>query len=219
MVEIVPIFATPFAAVPIAGAGALNPALASLFQRRAAEDCLEDSRSRDPRCLRGREDLFEWPEAAVGQLRSEMLGGVCAAVMAVNAYTGAEFDALRLQARARFVIVRPDGYVPASTVPMASWCALYCVAAPPPSPARPESGCLRLYAVRGARMFMDAANCSLRSPFSGAHHLWRPVPGQMVVFPAPILHEVTANRSPAELVLVTARLRFARDGEALPFPW
>ena len=38
MVEIVPIFATPFAVVPVAGAEALNPALVSLFPERAADE-------------------------------------------------------------------------------------------------------------------------------------------------------------------------------------
>jgi len=216
---LVPIFATPFAVVSIPGAADLNPALASLFSLRATENYRDPAAPRDPLCFRGREDLFEWENEAVAQLKREMLGGVCAAVMAATLYTDAEFDDLGAQVRARFAIVRPDGCMPAASVPLASWYAIYCVAAPPPAAARADSGVLRLYAVRQGMMFMDAANWRLRPPFSAAHHIWRPVPGQMAVFPASILHEVALNRTEADLVLITARARFAHSGqEAMP-PW
>jgi hypothetical protein len=216
---IVPIFATPFAIVPLAGAADLAPALASLFVSRATEECRDPGVAPDPLCFRSREDLFEWQDEAIAQLRGEMLAGICAAVMAVNGYTDAQFDALGLQARARFVIVRPDGSMPAASAPMASWQALYCVAAPPAAPARVDSGVLRLYGIREGTMFMDAANWRLREPFSGGHHTWRPVPGQIAVFPASILHEVALNRTQENLLLVTARVRFANPGQVAAASW
>jgi hypothetical protein len=216
---IVPLFATPFAVVPVGIPAQLQAALARLFLGRTTDEWRDPSAPRDELCFRSREDLFEWTEEPVAQLKREMLSGACAAVMAVNSYPEAEFDALRLQARARFVIVRPNGCLPAATAPMASWCALCCVAAPPPAPARADSASLRLYAVRDAAMFIDAANWRLRNPYSGAHQVWRPVPGQMAVFPAGILHEVALNRSTAELVLVAARLRFCRSDQPLVLPW
>jgi hypothetical protein len=152
-------------------------------------------------------------------LRREMLGGVSGAVKAANCYTDAEFEPLGVQGRARFAIVRPNGGMAGATAPMASWCGVYCIAAPPPAPARVDSAVLRLYAVRHASMFLDATNCQLQAPFSVTHYVWRPVTGQMAVFPASILHEVALNRAAEDLLLVTARLRFAhRDQQALP-PW
>jgi hypothetical protein len=207
--------------VPIDGATELNPALASLFLSRAADAYRDPALPSDPLCFRSREDLFEWRGEPVGQLRAQMLAGICAAVKAANLYTEPEFDALGLQARARFAIVRPDGHIPASTSPMASWYALYCVAAPPGAPARADSGVLRLYAVRHGTMFIDAANCRLRPPFDPLHQTWRPIPGQMAVFPASILHEIALNRTDANLLLVGARVRFVsagQDQQTMP-PW
>jgi hypothetical protein len=219
VVEITPIFATPFAVVPLAAAAALNPALATLLRGRAAEEHRDPALPSDPRCFRGREDLFEWDEPTVALLRQAILGGACAAVMAANLYPEAEFDGLGVQARARLVIVRPDGCLPAASMAMASWYAVYCVAAPlRPSP-REDSGSLRLYAVRQAMMFKDAANWRLRPPFGTGHHRWRPVAGQMAVFPASIAHEVALNRTEEDLVLVTARLRFAHAGQTAGPPW
>jgi hypothetical protein len=216
---LVPIFATPFALVSIGGPADLNAALATLILSRATEEYRDPSAQHDPLCFRGREDFFEWDSEAVAQLRWEMLGGVSGTALAANCYPDAEFNALVVQARARFAIVRPNGGMPGTTAPMASWCAVYCIAAPPPTPARADSAALRLYAVRHASMFLDATNCQLRAPFSVTHYVWRPVPGQMAVFPASILHEVALNRAAEDLLLVTARVRFAhRDDQAQP-PW
>lgn len=217
---IVPIFATPFAVVPIGDHAGLNAALASLIARRATVQHRDPSPAADPLCFCGREDFFEWDAEAVVHLRQEMLGGVSAVVLAANQFTDAESDALGVQARARFVIVRPNGAMPAATAPMASWHAVYCVAAPPLAPERIDSAVLRLYAIRHASMYLDASNWRLQPPFNADHYVWRPVPGQMAVFPASTVHEVALNRAPADLVLVSARLRFAaQDAQATMPPW
>jgi hypothetical protein len=217
--SITPIFATPFAVVPTGIPPDLNTALASLFLSRATEDYRDASAPREARCFRSREELFEWPDEPVAQLRRHMLRGICSAVMGVSHHTAAEFNALGLQARARFFIVHADGAIAASSAPMASWYALYCVAAPAPAAARADSGVLRVYAVRAANMFLDAANYQLRAPFAATHHIWRPVPGQMAAFPASILHEVALNRSDGSLVLVGVRVRFAHSKQAALPPW
>jgi hypothetical protein len=213
-VNVVPIFATPFAAVSLDGTAELNAALVSLFSERASEAYRDPATPADSLCFRSREDLFEWQDQAAAQLRLRMLGGICDVVMAANLYSETEFRGLGLQARARFTIVRPDGCIPAATAPMASWFALYCVTAPQVPPSQTNSGMLRLFATRNAQMFIDAANYQLRAPFDTSHQVWRPVPGHMAVFPATMLHEVVLNRSDRDLVLVGARVRFARYDEA-----
>jgi hypothetical protein len=217
--DVTAMFAVPLVTLPLPGSRELNPALLSLFNGRATAAHHDPHLRVDPLCFRSREDLFEWPGEAPAALRRDLLGCVCQAVMAANTFTDAEFDAFSVQGRARFVIVRRDGALPATSVPLASWCALYCVAAPAPNPARPDSGALRLYESRMANMFLDASNWRLRPPFSPGHQLWLPTPGAIAVFPASVLHEVALNRGDGDLVLVVARFRFARqDMDALP-PW
>ena len=215
---VTPLFATPFAEVSLEGTEDLNQALASLLRQRASDRYRDPELSRDPLCFRSREDLFEWPDEAVGRLKRAMLEGVCSAVMAASLSSEAEFDALRLQLRARFNIVRPDGCIPVTSLPLASWCAVYCVAAPRATPARADSGALRLNVGIGT-MFMDASNWNLRPPFAAAHQLWRPQPGRMAVFPASSPHEIALNRTDEDLVLVTARARFAHADQAATPPW
>jgi hypothetical protein len=218
-VNLVPILATPFATVTVPQAAELHPLLVPFFRERATPERADPAFRPDPLCFRSREDLFEWRDAPAMALQQALLAGVCAAVMDANAYPPGEFGKLGIHARARFAIVRPDGAIAAASAPLASWCALYCVAAPAPAAARADSAAVRLYAVRGGMTFIDAANWRMRPPFGANHHIWLPVPGQMAVFPASMLHEIALNRGDADLVLVMLRARFAHPGQpALP-PW
>jgi hypothetical protein len=217
---LVPIFATPFAVVSIGAPAGFNAALAALFSSRATAQYREPSAPPDALCFRSREELFQWDNEDIAHLRREILGGVSEVVLAANRSTGKEADGLAVQARARFTIVRPNGALPAATAPMASWYAVYCVAAPSEVAARVDSAVLRLYAIRHASMYLDPSNYQLRDPFSAAHHVWWPVQGQMAVFPASVVHEVALNRAETDLVLVTARLRFADQAtQASVPPW
>lgn len=216
---LIPIFSTPFITVPIPGAR--NEALAALLYSLASEDRRDPHGPHDPLSYRSRDDLFDRPEEAVASLKGEILGGLCAAVMAMNSYTEAEFDQLAVQARARFLIVRPDGCVPAATLPATSWCVFYCVAAPPrpPAPTRFDSGLLRLYEPRLGSMFTDASNAHMKPPFAFAHHTWQPVPGYMAAFPAYMPHEIALNRAGVDLLVVSARVRFASANYEYMPPW
>ncbi len=213
-VSLVPIFATPFAVVNIPEAAASNPALAALIARSATPERRDPQFLEDPFCYRSREDLFEWQEEALVRVLAPALSGLCDAVQQASAQSPEEFSRLGMQARGRFAIVRPRGAIPAASAPMASWCAVYCVAAPGPSASRADSATLRLYGIRSSSMFMDAANHRMCDPFSLTHQSWRPVPGQMAVFPASMLHEVALNHADSDLILLLMRVRFALPGQA-----
>ena len=213
---VVPVLATPFGVVPVADAAQLNPMLAELFAARMR--AATPVRSRNPLCYCGADDLLEWPEEPVRQLAAGIFRGIYTVVEAVNEFTEAQLRSLKLQARAWFTIVQPDGSVPATNYPLTAWCAVYCVAAPPPSATRPDRGLLRLYESRLGTMFADATNATMRLPFMPGHYGWRPVPGQMAVFPASVTHEIALLRSgsPADaapLTLVTVRARFVGPGQ------
>jgi hypothetical protein len=207
---VVPILATPFGVVPLPDAQALNPALAKLFamRRRAGADP-----QRNPLCYHSRDDLLEWPDEPVPQLTAAIFRGVYTVVQAINDFTDAQLRSFRPEARAWFTVVEPNGCVPAANYPLTAWCGIYCVAAPAPSPTRRDSGVLRLYESRLGTMFADATNATMRIPFTPGHYTWRPVPGQLAVFPASLNHEIALIRSEEQLVLVTVRMRFIAPGQ------
>jgi hypothetical protein len=214
---VVPILATPFGVVALPDAQAENASLAALFAARMHADV--PAPRRNVLCYSSRDDLLEWPEAPVRQLGAAILGGVHSVVSEVNSLTEAQLSSFAVQARGWFTVVEPNGRVPAASYPLTAWCAIYCVSAPEPSETRGDSGVLRLYESRLGTMFADATNAAMRMPYTPGHYGWRPVPGQMAVFPASLIHEIALVRSPGQLVLVTVRLRFVAPGQQGAARW
>ena len=215
--RVVPLFATPFGVVAVPGAEALNPVLASLLDARATEDRRDPASGCSRLAFRSRDDLLDWADAPVRQVVAGILEGVRAVVALLNEFSDAQFATLRLEARAWFTIVRPDGCIPATSFPNTAWCAVYCVATPGPSEARFDSGVLRMHEARLAT-FSDATNCATRIPYRPGHYTWRPVAGELAVFPASLTHEIALLRAASPLVLVTARVRFVAPGQT-GLPW
>jgi hypothetical protein len=199
----------PFGVVTIPAAPSLNPALTQLFTTQT-----EGTTALTAHYRRSQDDLFLWPQPQVRQLAEEMSRGVCSVVMAVNEFSEEELHRFSIEARAWFTILEQDGCVPAVNYPLTAWCAVYCVAAPEASTTRLDSGVLRICESRLSGMFHDVTTAAMRSPYRFGHYGWRPVPGQMAVFPAAATHEIAMLRSKGQLLLVTARFRFVAAGQA-----
>ena len=198
-ISVVPIFATPLALVTLPDAlSELNPAVAQLLARHAAAN--PTSASRD--------DLLDCNDNAVQTLCGGILRGVWSTVAAVTTLPPEHLQTLSMQARAGFTIVQPDCCVQATSYSLTTWCAIYCLEAPSPTPGRGDSGVVRFYETRLGTALADASTSDLRAPFSFGHHTWRAVPGQLVVFPGSLSHEVPLIRSTTPLTLITVRTRF-----------
>jgi hypothetical protein len=211
---VVPILALPFGVVHLPDAQAHNAALGALFAaHRSADHAARPQNPQNPLCYHSGDDLLEWPQPPIPQLAAAIFRGVYSVIDAVNEFTEPQLRSLKLEARGWFTVVEPDGCVPAASYPLTAWCAVYCVDAPEASAARPDSGILRLYEPRPGTMFADASSAVMRFPFKPGHHGWRPVPGQLAVFPASLTHEIALLRAPRPLLLVTVRVRFVAPGQ------
>ena len=216
---IVPIFATPFGIATLPDAAALNQRLAALFTERATEDRRAPFGASGPLTFHSRDDLLDWPEEPVRQVLGGMIAAVNSIVAGLNTLTKEQFDSLNVEARVWFTIVQPDGFVPAMSHPNTAWCAIYCVAAPEPSTARFDSGVLRMHETRIGTVFPDATNSLMQMPYHAGHYTWRPVPGEVAVFPASVIHEIALIRSTSPLLLVSARLRYVAPGQTGVATW
>jgi hypothetical protein len=207
---VLPLFATPLGIVTVPRAHDLNPQLVDLFMQRFPKGRAPDANAPVYRSL---DDFFDWPEPAARALATEIFRGVCAVVETLNAFEPEKLSSFNLEARGWFTVVEQNGALPAANYPLTAWCAMYCVAAPEPSATRQDSGVLRLYQSRLGTMFQDATNSVMRVPFTPGHYTWRPVPGQLAIFPASLTHEIALVRSAGKLILVTARVRFVAPGQ------
>ncbi len=218
--HVVPLFATPFGLATLPEAQALNPELHALFAARASAQWRDPLISAGPRTFRSRDDLAGWPEEPVRQAMRGILAGVTSVAASISDLTAEQFAQFRIEARAWFTIIGPDGCVAPTSYPNTSWLAVYCVAAPAPAKARFDSGILRMHESRPGPMFQDATQSGVRIPYRAGHYAWRPVPGEMAVFPAAITHEIALVRAAGALVIVSARVRFlAPDHQAWMPPW
>jgi hypothetical protein len=207
---VLPVFATPLGIVTVPKAEDLNPQLVDLFMQRTPKD---RPPAANPKVYRSQDDLFNWPEQAARTLATEIFRGVCSVVETLNAFDPGQLRSFNLEARGWFTIIEQDGSLPAANYPLTAWCAMYCVAAPEASATRQDSGVLRLYEPRLGSMFQDATNSVMRVPFTPGHRVWRPIPGQLAIFPASLTHEIALVRSAGKLILVTARVRFVAPGQ------
>jgi Putative 2OG-Fe(II) oxygenase len=207
---VMPILATPLGVATIPDFVPLNEELHALFTQRATADA---AAAGNPLRYVSRDDLLEWPDAPLRRLNQLLIGAVYSLVGNISDIGEAQLRALKLEARAWFTLIRPNGNIPAASYPMTAWCAIYCVAAPQTRDTRADSGVVRLYESRLGTSFQDATNAALRIPYASSHYSWRPLPGQLVIFPASLTHEVALLRAHEELILVSARFRFVAPGQ------
>lgn len=136
-------------------------------------------------------ELFSWPEACIQQLRTFCWSTLGRTIQELNEYSTQEMQRLQIFSHTWFHVTRNGGFTILHTHPMASWSGVYCVT-PGETPAdRPDSGVLRFHNPHHySNYFMDAGNLRLKSPYH--HGTWnlKLQPGQLVLFPSWLQHEV-----------------------------
>jgi hypothetical protein len=210
-ISILPIFATPLAVVTLPDTSRSTGHVAQLLTQHAAANPVPATSG--GLCYESRDDLLDWPDSAVQQLCDDILRGVWSTVAAVTTLSPEELGTLSLQARGSYTIVQPDGCVPAVSHSLTAWCAICCLQAPAPAAQRGDSGVVRFYESRFGTTLADATTSALRVPFLSGHYTWRAVPGQLVVFPGSLTHEIPLIRASGPLTLITVRTRFVGPGQ------
>jgi uncharacterized protein (TIGR02466 family) len=190
---IFPIFAAPVATRELKGAEELNAELEELLLAR------EDDQHRNPRpthlpqpeVYESNFDLFRWPEPCIQTLRRFVMESVGEVVAQLNGYPATGMAKMQVHNHTWFHVSRYGGSFVAHNHPMASWSTVYCVRAGEELPERRDSGVLRFLDQRpGSNMFIDPGNAKLRVPFNFGHYAMRLAPGQLVIFPSYLVHEV-----------------------------
>lgn len=193
--QIAPVFAVPIGQSFLPEPDGLNDQLKALLLAREADP----QRYRNPNpSLRQQAGVFEsdfnlfsWPEACVQQLRAYCWTMLGETLQELNGYTASELQQLNIFSHTWFHVTRQGGFTILHTHPMASWSGVYCVS-PGDTPAdRPESGVLRFHNPHGySNTFLDPGNAHFKPPYH--HGSWSITlqPGQLVLFPSWLQHEV-----------------------------
>lgn len=192
--NLTPVFAVPIYTEQLRDCESLNARLRQLFLSRENPDYVRH----DPYpvasqgLFESRFDLFDWPDAAIGTLRDFCLAQLYQLIGEINGYDTDTLRRLHMAQESWFHITRKGGYFGYHNHPMHSWSGVYCVCQEGDEGVE-NSGLLTFMNPHPAStMYMDMASLRMKSPYSAGSVSLRLKPGQLVLFPSWMLHEVTA---------------------------
>lgn len=193
--EIYPAFSVPFAQDLHPDAQQLNSRLKKLLLAREAQGERyanpNPSLKQQQGVFESDFNLFSWREECIQQLRLFCWSTLGKALRELNDYSAEEMNRLQIFSHTWFHVTRKGGFTILHTHPMASWSGVYCVDPGETPSAYPESGVLRFHNPHHySNYFLDAGNLRLKKPYH--HGTWniRFQPGQLILFPSWLQHEV-----------------------------
>jgi len=214
MSEIISAFAVPISSVMHPEPKSLNDALRALFLELEKEENAnpEPFVDRNKALFESKFTLFDWHYEPVNKLRDFCYAALYGLVRELNGYDTATLQRLHIAAESWFHITRRGGYFGAHTHPLHSWSGVYCVRHDGDDP-KSDSGRLTFINPNvGAMAFTDMATAKIREPFNMGAKRIRLQPGQLLLFPSWLLHEVTPYDGDTERITVAFNARFRMAG-------
>lgn len=194
MANLTSAFAVPLYFEKLEDCEALNKALISLFHAKSQHTGFANPNpytERNSELYESRFDLFSWPEPAIKALSHFCCSKVMQCVAQINGYDSAYLSRIQLGADSWFHITRSGGFFGIHNHPMASWSGVYCVSRGEPDPSVHSNGYLSfINPFIHNTMFVDAGNAKMHPPFSQNGLGYDLQPGQLILFPSWLLHEV-----------------------------
>lgn len=203
--QISTLFAVPVAQAQHPDPARLNDELARLFLERE-----RDPKYRNPHpsmrigaaLYESDFNLFSWPEACIGELQAFCWSALSQLVAGLNGYPPEELGKIQIRSHTWFHITRDGGWFGLHNHAMASWSGVYCVT-PGDVAGDPENGLLNFVnPLSTAGMFIDAGNVRVRRPYNLRNLGFQLRPGQLVLFPSWLNHEVLPYRGSGERITV-----------------
>lgn len=213
-----PAFAVPFAQDQLPNCEPINAAVKSLLLAREAEGPRyanpNPSLKQQPGVFESDFNLFAWPEACIQQLRQFCWATLGRTIAELNGYSAEDMQRLQIYSHTWFHVTRHGGFTILHTHPMASWSGVYCVDPGQTPDDRPESGVLRFHNPHHySNYFLDPGNSHLVAPYH--HGTWnmRLQPGQLVLFPSWLQHEVLPFYGNDERITIAFNCWFGMKGD------
>jgi uncharacterized protein (TIGR02466 family) len=204
--EIVNMFAVPFAFSRHGAQERLNPAL-----KRYCLAAEKGGNAANPRPLTQRNaatfeshfNLFRDPDPAIQELKTFCWDQLLAVIGTLNRYDRATLERLQIFNNAWFHVTRRGGFFGVHNHPNASWSGVYCVDAGRHDAASKDSG--RLTFVNPmimSAMYLDVGMARMQLPYGFQTAGFSLDPGQLVIFPSWILHDVKPFEGEGERVTI-----------------
>lgn len=214
--RIFPGFAVPFVETELPNPEALNAQLRDLFLQKAAEG--DAWRNPSPtmasvsQLFESRFDLFKWTDPGIETLQKFCTSAVFKTVQQLNGYDRAQLEQLRMTVDAWFHVAKAGQSFGLHNHPMASWSGVYCVDSGY-ADGDPESGELVFsHPTPTAGMFVDPGVANIAAPWGVRPKSYLLRPGQLVLFPSWVMHQVLPYEGKGERISVAFNAWFSRPG-------
>ncbi|MGB9428807.1 MAG: putative 2OG-Fe(II) oxygenase [Gammaproteobacteria bacterium] len=206
-IAITPAFASPIIQATMPGCEDLNRRLRQLFLQWEQDKTRKRSSAPTPvikvAVYESSFDLFLNPEPEIQALRQFCLQTLGYVIAQLNSYTSEEMAGLRIYEHSWYHLTRHAGYTAQHNHPMASWSGVYCVDPGDTVSDRPNNGALRFLEARTtASMYLDPGNAHLQTPYMFGDIAYQMAPGQLLLFPSYLLHEVAPYYGQRERITV-----------------
>jgi uncharacterized protein (TIGR02466 family) len=163
--------------------------------------------------------LFNRRDPVVSELAQTCLNALGELIMDINRYDESDMRNLRIYHHSWYHITRDGGYTSAHNHPMASWSGVYCVAPGEADPDIRNNGALRFFDPRpNPSMYLDAGNARLQPPFASGNLAWQLTPGELLLFPSWLTHDVSPFRGTGERITVAFNAWVREAGAAVDEP-
>ena len=158
-------------------------------------------------------DLFDWPDDCVQRLSEFCLSNLYRAIGELNGYDKETLSHLHMACESWFHLTHQGGYFGAHNHPLHSWSGVYCVKHEGDDPASDSGKLTFINPNIAGTMYMDGASARFKRPYSKAPIMLRLVPGQLVLFPSWLLHEVMPYEGDSERITVAFNAKFKYTGK------
>jgi uncharacterized protein (TIGR02466 family) len=215
MFQIQPAFAVPMTFAKLPDAAALNAELQALFLERAGDPRyrnLEPYTHRNAALFESNFRLFEWPQACVQKLREFCWKVLYGTIRELNGYDLDTLQRLHIACEAWFHVTRRGGYFGPHNHPLHSWSGVYCVAHGSDDPASDSGKLTMINPHATCTMYVDKANFHMKPPYSMGNRMLRLEPGDLVLFPSWLLHQVLPFEGDEPRITVAFNARFLLQG-------
>jgi len=158
--------------------------------------------------------FFDRNDADVKRLAYFCLNKVGEMMMRLNNYDESRVRQLRIFCHSWYHVTRYGGYTGPHNHPMASWSGVYCLTPGEKPEGYPESGVLRMMDPRpNIAMYLDPGNSQLRDPYATGTLSWHLKPGQLLLFPSYLYHEVAPFWGTDERITIAFNAWIREAGE------
>lgn len=204
--DIVNMFAVPFAFGRHPESARLNPAL-----KRCLFALEKTGKAANPRPLTQRNagvfeshfNLFRHEDPAILELKLFCWDQLLTVIGRLNGYDLETLHRLQIFNECWFHVTRRGGFFGLHNHPNASWSGVYCVDTGRNDPDKKDSGILSFVnPTIASAMFMDVGVSNMSLPYGYQVANLRLEPGQLVIFPSWVLHDVKPFEGEGERITI-----------------